>query len=94
MAIMQSALQPMANLPSMDVCQQAGGPFLQAMPNPAPLVYAPQILPAPVTLADGTTHYAGETTAFITDPMVLAPSPTADGTPSESLSPTADGTLE
>ena len=38
----------------------------------APLEFAPQVIPAPVTLADGTTLYPGETTGLVTDPTVMA----------------------
>ena len=58
----------------------ANPPAVLAMQIMAPIAYAPQVIPAPAVLADGTTLYPGETTGLITDPTVAAIGIPADST--------------
>ena len=60
--------------------QLATTPAPLAMLDTPPLEYAPQIVPAPVALADGTTLYPGETTGLVTDPTALVDTTPADAT--------------
>ena len=46
---------------------------------PLALTYAPNMVPAPTLQPDGTTLYAGETTALAQEPLIDLLGPLADG---------------
>lgn len=49
------------------------------MPLAHDITYAPNMVPLPALQSDGTTLYAGETTALVREPLIDLLGPFADG---------------